>query len=132
MTTDKIWLKRVCIPLWVIQLLVYLIYAGASGVALWAVDAAEDRGYLDDDKYDGVAQTLNIGAAVSLALSVFTIVLVIVEIILAAVHKLKPVANIVFQVIKSLIWSAWFILTIVSVANGGATGLNIFLSLVLL
>ena len=35
---EKIFLKRVLIPLWVIQILVLLVFAGAAGVVLYAVE----------------------------------------------------------------------------------------------
>ena len=35
---DKIWLKRVLIPLWVIQLIILLIFTGASAFALYIVE----------------------------------------------------------------------------------------------
>ena len=37
---DKIWLKRVLIPLWVIQLLISAIFAVISALALYAVEAS--------------------------------------------------------------------------------------------
>ena len=43
---NKIWLKRVLIPLWVIQLIVAVIVLGASAVDLWAVNSAQDNGDL--------------------------------------------------------------------------------------
>ena len=66
-----------------------------------------------------------------MALSAFTIILDIVEIILAARHKLRPVGNIVMQVIKSIIWTFYFVGTIIGIARGGASGLSIFLVLIL-
>ncbi|KAK3701068.1 hypothetical protein LTR37_015630 [Vermiconidia calcicola] len=120
---DKIWLKKALIPLWSIQLIVLLLFSATSALALWAVDQVE----LDNS----VESVLNLGAAIQLAFSAATIVLVIIEIILVACHRLGPVANIVIQSIKSLVWTVFFILAIIAAVDGSLTGLGFFLLLVL-
>lgn len=56
----------------------------------------------------------------------------ITEIILAASHRLGPVANIVMQSIKSAIWTVFFIIAVIGAVNSEESGLTIFLVLVLL
>ena len=38
---DKIWLKRVLIPLWVVQILVCLVYVAAAALGLYVADNAD-------------------------------------------------------------------------------------------
>ena len=38
---EKIWLKRVLIPLWIVQLIVLVIFCVAAGLSLYAVDTFE-------------------------------------------------------------------------------------------
>ena len=47
------------------------------------------------------------------------VILTITEIILLARHKLKPLAFLVMNVIKSLLWTVLFVLDIVSTATRG-------------
>lgn len=48
---EKIWMKRMNIPIWVAQLLVMLIFTGAAAVALYAVDQIDDDYGLRNDLY---------------------------------------------------------------------------------
>lgn len=54
---DKIWLKRVLVPLWILQLLVCIIYAAASALALYVADNG-DFSQIDKDTGDNVQQAL--------------------------------------------------------------------------
>ena len=76
----------------------------------------------------------SISLAVLLALSVLTILMVFVEIVLLCAHRLNPVISLVFQCIKSAIWTVYFIITVVGFASGGGSqgGGGLFLVLVLL
>ena len=81
-----------------------------------------------------LTEILSAGVAVLMAFAILTILMNIVEIILAARHKLGPVANIVMQSIKSAVWTVYFVLTIIGVSRQGSasSGLSIIMSLVLL
>ena len=57
--------------------------------------------------------------------------MVIVEIILSATHRLGPVANIVIQCIKSLIWTVFFAIAIRAAVVGSESIGGIFLLLVM-
>ena len=54
---EKLWLKRVNVPIWVIQLIVLLIFTGTAAIALYVVADAGDQLDLGDNvenvlKYD--------------------------------------------------------------------------------
>lgn len=56
-------------------------------------------------------------AGVWLGLNCFCLILVIVEIVLLARHKLKPLTFVIMNAIKTAIWAAIFIIGIVGVAQ---------------
>ncbi|KAK3699512.1 hypothetical protein LTR37_016381 [Vermiconidia calcicola] len=122
---EKIWLKRVLIPLWVIQLIVLLIFSAASAFALYVTTSEQ----LELD--NSVKSVLNAGVAVQLSFSVGTILVDIAEIISVARHTLGPVTNIVIQSIKSLVWTVFFVLAIIAAISGSLTGLSFFLIIIL-
>lgn len=122
---DKIWLKRVLIPIWVIQLIILLIEVAGSAISLYAVDSYSD-GNIVYEGFKCVSPTANfhlsnvltrhlhsIAAAVAIAVCASTIIVDIVEIVMVARHSLRPVANIVIQSIKSSVWTVWFVFTII-------------------
>lgn len=128
---EKIYMKRVLIPLWLIQIAACIILAIASALVLWVVNDAQDTGEFKKQNLDGLGTAVNALAATILTVAIFTILMDIVEIILAAIHRLKPVTNLVLQCIKLVIWTVFFILTIIAAAKANAGGLSIFLQLVL-
>ena len=46
--TQKIWLKRVLIPLWVLQLLCSIVLLAASAIAAWVVGDVTKHAQLPD------------------------------------------------------------------------------------
>ena len=136
-------MKRVDIPIWIVQLICLLIFTASAGIALYAVN--KYSGDLDfSDRVENAVKygfppaglclanrCCSAGVAVQLAFSVFTILLIIFEIILAAVHRLGPVGNIIIQCIKTAIWSFFFVLSIIAAVQGTVSGWSIFLILVL-
>ena len=47
---DKIWMKRVLIPLWIVQLLACIIVLGLSALALYAFNHITDVNESDNDR----------------------------------------------------------------------------------
>lgn len=67
-----------------------------------------------------------------MAVSILTILLNIVELVLVIRNKLKPLANLVVQCIRTTIWTIFFLLVIVAIVKGGTSGLVVFVSLLIL
>ncbi|KAK5173582.1 uncharacterized protein LTR77_002263 [Saxophila tyrrhenica] len=118
-----IWKKRVLIPFWVIQILICLVFILAAALGLYVVDNVNADA--------AVEAALNTGAAVDLTFALLTILFDVAEMIMMCMHRLHPVTFIVFQCIKSAIWTAFLLLTIYAAAVSSTTGLTIFLVVVL-
>jgi hypothetical protein len=58
--------------------------------------------------------------------------MILVEIIMAATHHLGPKVHLVFQCIKTAIWTGFFLVVIRNAAVGDISGLSIFLVAALL
>ena len=53
---DKIWMKRVLIPLWVIQFIILFILVGLSAVVLYAVNEYDDENGRLYDNVEGAVK----------------------------------------------------------------------------
>ncbi|KAH8601918.1 hypothetical protein B0O99DRAFT_607738 [Bisporella sp. PMI_857] len=106
------WRRSVLIPFWIVQILFELIIVAALGLSLGAV------GYFDNNGWDFTNKTaFNIVAGVGIALGLICLILTITEIILLARRKLKPKTFVIFNAIKSIIWTGLFIWDIVVVVK---------------
>lgn len=116
------------IPFWCIQIFFMLIFIALLGLAedlLISYDNNNDEDW-DDTKFDNVNDpehvvhvATNIVVPVYITLCVLCLVLTITEIILLARHKLRPLAFLVMNVIKTAIWTVLFVLDIVSAVTAG-------------
>ncbi|KAF7196051.1 hypothetical protein HII31_02677 [Pseudocercospora fuligena] len=112
---NNLWLKRVWIPLWVIQLIFVLILLVVSSFALYGVAYIDENDPTND--YDNVYTALNAVAAVYIAICGLTVLFTLVEIILLARKRLNPVVAVSLESILFLIWLIIFVLVIVGVAR---------------
>lgn len=71
-------------------------------------------------------------AGVLMAFAIATIICDITEMVLIKLRKLKPVANIVIQSVKTLLWAVYMILGIVGAATTGGSSISIILGIVVL
>jgi hypothetical protein len=115
------------IPCWCIQIFFMILFIALLGLALgvlnsWEVDNDQDG---DDNAKltEHIAHvTTRVFVPIWITLSVVCLVLTTTEIILLARHKLKPLAFLIINIIKSAVWTALFILDIYSaVTVGGRT-----------
>ncbi|KAL8948320.1 MAG: hypothetical protein Q9222_005490, partial [Ikaeria aurantiellina] len=99
----QIWLKRVLIPFWTVQLLFMLILIGLNA-------------YTVVDSYPPIpASTILL-----LTFSSFNTFLLIIEIILFCQRKLQPLLYLIFQTLKTTLWVALFCMSVVGLARNGA------------
>lgn len=131
------WRKAVLIPFWTIQLLIGLldlaILALAVGVIVnwsnnngdnldWSDVSTEAKMYVlsSDPIWISANYICSSIVPIWMAMLVICLVLTITEIILLARHKLKPKTFVIFNTIKSTVWTAIFILDIVSFVDSGS------------
>jgi hypothetical protein len=124
------WRKAVLVPFWIVQMLFMIIFIGLLGLALGVLvryDDDEDYYYSGNDEFEDISDhavhvAKDIVAPIWITLCAICLILTITEIILLARHKLRPLAFLVMNVIKCAIWTALFILDIISaVSVGGRT-----------
>lgn len=122
------WRKAVLIPFWTIQLFFMLVFIALLGLALHVLvtyDNNNDENW-DDSRFDGISDPEHVVHVATdvivptwMTLCVICLVLTITEIILLARHKLRPLAFLIMNVIKTAIWTALFILDIISAVTAG-------------
>ena len=125
------WRKSVLIPFWCIQIFFMLLFIALLGLALGVLDTYENNNDEDWDntQFDNVSDpehvvhvATDLIVPVWITICVICLVLTITEIILLARQKLRPLAFLIMNVIKTAIWTTLFILDIVSaVTEGGRT-----------
>ncbi|EMC91422.1 hypothetical protein BAUCODRAFT_328240 [Baudoinia panamericana UAMH 10762] len=122
---EKIWLKRVLIPIWVIEIIWFIVIAVFAGIDLFVYEE-----YLDgEDAY--VVEVLDIAAVVLLAAAVISIIFRITEIALFARHRLSPVVYLVLHCIPGAFWIFIFVADIVEAVQGYQSGITFVFSTVL-
>ncbi|KAL1582179.1 hypothetical protein WHR41_09064 [Cladosporium halotolerans] len=127
MANPKMWLKRVLIPLWTIQLIVLAVFFVLACIVLSYASATSDSSY-----YYDYSDAYAAAGGVVLALSGFCIVLTLVEVGLLAARRLGPIFQLISACIKTLIWIIWFLLNCVASAGvGSSSALDIVLSLII-
>jgi hypothetical protein len=136
------WRKSVLIPFWTLQLFFMLVMIALLALSIGVLVSVNTDNY-DFGEYDGdVDHVVNVATRmcvspvdfplpdlnwflvcrvgpVWISMCAICVILTITEIILLARHKLKPLAFLVMNVIKSLIWTVLFVLDIVSTATRG-------------
>ncbi|KAG0650543.1 hypothetical protein D0Z07_3076 [Hyphodiscus hymeniophilus] len=100
------WRKAILIPFWCLQIGFMLVF-----IPLLVVSYKNNN----DEDWDGTSTRYDVW----ITLCGFCLLLTITEIILLARHKLRPLAFLLMNVAKAAIWTALFILDIVSVVNDG-------------
>jgi hypothetical protein len=136
------WRKAVLIPFWTIQLLVGLLDLALLGLAVGIIvnwehnndDCADtfDCNYNDNVSTEAKmyvhlpvyplapANECDSVVPIWMVMLVICLVLTITEIVLLARHKLKPKTFVIFNTIKSTIWTILFILDIVSFVDNNS------------
>lgn len=129
---EGIWTKRQWVPIWVLQIIALGVFAAASCVLLAAAH------YLDDDNTtyygytgDELAHYAQITGAVILTMCAVTFIFLIAEVVLYKRRTLSPVVVLVFAVLETGAWGAYFVLCIIAAATGSFGWLDTLLSLVL-
>lgn len=121
------WRKSVLIPFWTVQLFFMLVFIALLGLALGVLVTydSNDEDW-DNSRFDNIPdpehvlhEAKNIFVPVWIALCVICLILTITEIILLARHKLRPLAFLIMNVIKTAIWTALFVLDIISAVTAG-------------
>ncbi|KAF2212585.1 hypothetical protein CERZMDRAFT_97082 [Cercospora zeae-maydis SCOH1-5] len=118
--TSPMWLKRVLIPLWIVQLIFVTILLVLFSFSLVIVRDYQD--YADDYDVDRISKptyrAFNGVAAVYIALCALTILFDLTEIILLARRRLSPKVVVAFNSLLTLVWAVILILQIVGTAVG--------------
>ncbi|KAF2168873.1 hypothetical protein M409DRAFT_20887 [Zasmidium cellare ATCC 36951] len=128
---DNIWLKRVWIPFWVIQLLFSIILLASIGLGFGLLrdnrddisDDLSDAGY-DSSDVNHAWSAVSAILAVWIAVCAVTIIFDIVEIFLLARKRLSPVVAVVLNSLTTLVWLVLIIIACIGAVNSG-TGLGI-------
>lgn len=124
------WRKSMLIPFWCIQIFFMLAFIALLGLAFGILATYDNNNEdWDNTQFNNVndpEQVFHVAkdaiVPVWITLCVICLVLTITEIILLARHKLRPLAFLITNVIKASIWTALFILDIISaVTEGGRT-----------
>ena len=121
------WRKSVLVPFWTVQLLFMLVFIALLGLALGVLVTYDNNDEdWDDSRFDNfpnpehvVHEARNVFVPIWITLCVICLILTITEIILLARHKLRPLAFLTMNVIKTAIWTALFVLDIISAVTAG-------------
>ena len=125
--THAPWRKAILIPCWCIQLFFVTIFIVVLGLGLDILVSYNDTitektrvntGNVSDTEHI-VHVATNVLLPVWITLCAICLILTITEIILLARHKLRPLPFLIMNVIKTAIWTALFILDIISAATEG-------------
>jgi hypothetical protein len=132
------------VPFWSLQILFMLVYIALLALAIDILVSYEnnDNEDWDDTQFDNLSDPQNVVhkaldyvVPVWMVLCVICLVLTITEIILLARHKLRPLAFLVMNIIKTAIWTPLFGLDVFSAIRAGertATVVAILIEAVLL
>ena len=114
------------IPFWCIQIFFMLVFIALLGLAFGLLinyenDNNVDWDYTQFDNGNDPEHVVNVAkdiiVPVWMTLCVVCLVLTITEIILLARHKLRPLAFLTMNVVKSAVWTVLFILDILSTVD---------------
>ncbi|CZR58459.1 uncharacterized protein PAC_08351 [Phialocephala subalpina] len=121
------WRKAVLIPFWTIQLLLELLDLALLALAVGVIvtwvknkDECSSDGYDCNLDWDDVSTAAKIVVPIWMAMLVICLILTITEIVLLARHKLKPKTFVIFNTIKTFIWTVIFALDIVSFVDSNS------------
>ncbi|KAK0261819.1 hypothetical protein LTR91_025287 [Friedmanniomyces endolithicus] len=111
----KMWLKRVLIPFWTIEMawLLAVIVLGALNLYVVETDASNSDSNSNGQAY----QVLSIASIIVLTIGTLSLIFDITIIVLFARHKLNPVPFLVLSSVKALFWIVIFVLDIVASAG---------------
>ncbi|EPE25156.1 hypothetical protein GLAREA_11737 [Glarea lozoyensis ATCC 20868] len=121
------WRKAVLIPFWVIQICTLLGVIGASALYLGVLAFGRDSDLQQalnelGDESNGVTlkdirDASKIIVPVWIAVSCVCLILTISEIILLAIHKLKPIVFVIMNAFKTGAWTVAFVASMISVSR---------------
>ncbi|KAI1502491.1 hypothetical protein F5X99DRAFT_407987 [Biscogniauxia marginata] len=137
---EGIWRKRQLLPSWILQILCSLVLGAIAIVLLVAASYVESHaGEFDRDSdryyygYDAsqLADYANATGGVVLALAAATLVLDVAEIVLYKRRRLAPALLLASACLKTLVWGAWFVLSVVAAAAGSVGVVDLVFGFVL-
>ncbi|KAK0273044.1 hypothetical protein LTR35_012456 [Friedmanniomyces endolithicus] len=107
----KMWLKRVLIPFWTIEMAWLLTVIVLGAINLYVVESDASNG--DSQAYE----VLSIASIIVLTIGTLSLIFDITIIVLFARHKLNPVPFLVLSSIKALFWIVIFVLDIIELTS---------------
>ena len=121
------WRKSVLVPFWTVQLFFMLVFIVLLGLSLGVLVTYDNNDEdWNDSRFDNIPdpehvihEAKNVFVPIWITLCVICLILTITEIILLARHKLRPLAFLIMNVIKTAIWTALFVLDIISAVTAG-------------
>ncbi|KAF3065760.1 hypothetical protein GL218_09369 [Daldinia childiae] len=130
---EGIWRKRDLLPFWILQ--IFFIVISIVAAALLFVGASSLEQQESETESSGIFKIVYLGyeadklvrytritGTITLVLDVGTLIFDIIEVMLYAGGRLNPVILLSFACIKTLIWSAYFIIAIITTASGSILG----------
>lgn len=126
---------RILLPIWLLQAIAAVVVLAAGSIALRAESLLKnlDDGSLDysSSEIDYASDAFRLRGLILIVFAAVTLLLDVVEAILAACHVLSPLLLLVSQCVKLPIWSCFLILTFMGIAHG-ASAWTVIIALVLL
>lgn len=121
------------IPFWCIQILFMLLYIVLLGLALGLLVSYDNNTPdWDSTQFDNindpehvVHEATDVVVPVWVALCVICLILTFTEILLLARHKLRPLAFLIMNVVKTTVYTMLFILDIISAATAGGRTISV-------
>ncbi|TVY56152.1 hypothetical protein LCER1_G002574 [Lachnellula cervina] len=116
------WRKTVLIPFWTIQLGFTLAFIALLAVAMgvlvaWKQTDNNMAGFMDQDSDNAVTVAYQKVIPIYITVCAICLILTVTEIILLARHKLKPMAFVIMNVVKSAVFTALLVLDIISLVS---------------
>ena len=103
-----------------------LLFIALLGVAVGVLVSYDNNEDWDDTSFDNVSDpghvvdvATDVVVPIWITLCVICLILTITEIILLLRHKLRPLAFLIMNVVKSAIWTVLFVMDIVSAVDDG-------------
>ncbi|CAG8954820.1 hypothetical protein HYFRA_00008505 [Hymenoscyphus fraxineus] len=134
------WRKAILIPFWVVQIIFLCIMIGTLTLAMIGLatldsyrGGSKELDAFNDLNRGEVDRALHIIIPIFFAISSYSLITVVVEIVLLALHRLKPAVFTALSGINTAIWTVMLALKIpvggVNTQQAGAIAINVILAL---
>ncbi|KAK3072525.1 hypothetical protein LTR53_006661 [Teratosphaeriaceae sp. CCFEE 6253] len=114
----NMWLKKVLIPFWAVELLWLLATLVVSGLGLYAWETTKSG-----DSDVRLHKIVSLSAILLLAMAAISILFDLAAIVLFARHTLQPLTFVIFSSIKAVFWIFIFVVDIIDVTRGNTSGI---------